>query len=480
MLPLHRNLLTALGTNALFYYFGLYSSPFLMFCFCFWALFILAFACTKTMKDDAGSKILSRGMLFGKKEFYPQPVINCAIDFANGAPTIESVIKAGKRLLQVKRLRCIFEKKPYLFDCKFTEVLTNLDDHLFIHVVERNDQWELINKLGVRELSTGKPLWELHYLHDGKFETAHILLRVSHGIGDGVRLSNVFFPIFFEDKDGGAIRIPKFTQRKKSGSGGGFFDFKAKWDWLKSGLDLVSDSATLVDSKTPIHTPKAWGTKKNYAFTKSKDPVDFGLVKKIKNQENVTVNDVMLTAMTQSMREYFLKRGQKFDEKFLCRCMCAIGIPTEDDSNLKNYFAVVAAECPVQCEDRKEVLRRVKKSMDTIKNSSAMAITTFLQDLTCYLGLDELTEKSFKDAFLNHTFIYSNVPGIQEQIYFAGKEVSNLSAFFPNTMMQMILFSYNNKVTVALTTDTKLVDAPEEIIDGFNTAIEAWAKDIDS
>merc|ERR1719471_2575180 len=115
------------------------------------------------MKDDAGSKILSRGKLFGKNDFYPQPVINCAIDFANGAPTIESVIQAAKRLLQVKRLRCIFENKPYLFNCRLVETEPNLDDHLFIHIAGRSDQWELINKLGARELSVGKPLWELHY-----------------------------------------------------------------------------------------------------------------------------------------------------------------------------------------------------------------------------------------------------------------------------------------------------------------------------
>jgi len=450
-----------------------------MFCFVFFTTFFLAVSFTKSMSDDAGSKMLARGDLFGENEFYPKPTINCTIDFSNGAPTNEAVIQAGKRLLQVKRLRCKFIKMPTLYESYFKEVDPDLNDHLFIHVVERKDQWELVNKIANRDLSSDKPMWEIHYLHDETFSQGQILLRVSHGIGDGVRLGSVFFPIFFEDKDGGAVRLPKFNKRSKGK--GTSFDLSAKWKWFKSGLDLIASSNDLKDSKTVMHNPggENWGPVESYQLTRSKDPVDLNLVKKIKNHEGVTVNDVLLTAVTQSLREYMLKRGQKFDDDFLCRCMCAIGLPSEDDSYLKNYFAVVAAEAPVQLDDRKEILKRVKKSMDTIKNSSAMIVNIKLQELTCYLGAEKLAEKAFKEAFLNHSFIYSNVPGLQEQIYFSGKEVTDLAAFFPNAMSQFILFSYNNRITMGLTTNTKMVDAPEEITSGFKKAIEDWASEIE-
>merc|ERR1719384_2597685 len=114
--------------------------------------------------------------------------------------------------------------------------------------------------------------------------------------------------------------------------------------------------------------------------------------------------------------------------------------------------------------------------MDLLKNSSAIPLARHIPDVIAYLGLDRLAEGEFQKQFLNHSIVYSNVPGMSHEIYQEGKEIAGLYCHFTNALPQIILLSYNNRVLFSFTTDQAVVEHPREIVDGFETAVEELAE----
>lgn len=476
VMPLTRNIGIALLLNVLFFYFGWFWSPIFMMFFTFISCGALAVCLSPKMKLDSGSALMTVGKLFGKDTWYPAPVINCVMNFENGCPSDEALVLKTKRILQLQRFRSVLVNHDLAFYRKLDDRGDiTVKDMLTHHVVEGDHQKELIETLVDKELDYNKPLWELHHIHDEKFEKGSIVFRANHGLGDGIRLANVFFPIFFDDENGAPVRLPKFKPKKKKKNQ---FDILGKIRWFVDGLKLVDSSTKAVDSTTAFARPKQVLNTKSYSCTANSELLNLNQVKEIKNKIGCTVNDVLMTALTKSLRKYLVKRGQVFDDKFLFRCWCAMGIPTYDDTKLRNYFGVLPANIPVHLESRKDIVQAIRESMAKLKTTGALMITLFIQDVTCYFGLDRLVEGLFKDSFLNTSMVYSNVPSVQEQLFFDGKEVESLDAFFPNCLSQFILISYNNKIRISLTSDKKVVENPEEVVDGFVEEINDWYKEI--
>ncbi len=70
----------------------------------------------------------------------------------------------------------------------------------------------------------------------------------------------------------------------------------------------------------------------------------------------------------------------------------------------------------------------------------------------------------------------SNVPGPQQPIYLAGKKVSSILFWVPQSGragMGVSIFSYCGNVYIGVATDTNLIPEPAEIIDEVHREFEA-------
>ena len=67
-----------------------------------------------------------------------------------------------------------------------------------------------------------------------------------------------------------------------------------------------------------------------------------------------------------------------------------MGIPTYDDTKLRNHFGVLPANIPVHLESRKDIVPAIQESMTKLKTTGALMITLFIQDIITHFGLDRV------------------------------------------------------------------------------------------
>jgi diacylglycerol O-acyltransferase len=192
-------------------------------------------------------------------------------------------------------------------------------------------------------------------------------------------------------------------------------------------------------------------------------------VKLVKNVMDATVNDVLVAALTGSLRNYLLARGEATDGKEI-RAMVPVNIRANDAGvELGNKFALVYLALPVGVADTLDRLFAVKRGMDAIKASPEALITyQILSGVGRTPGeLATLISRYFASKA---SAVLTNVPGPQQRLYFAGKRFERMVFWVPQSGsigMGLSIYSYAGEVTIGVITDEKRVPDPEKIVDGF-------------
>lgn len=131
-------------------------------------------------------------------------------------------------------------------------------------------------------------------------------------------------------------------------------------------------------------------------------------------------------------------------------------------------------ELPVGVEDPLQRLMLVKERMQELKGSY-QPIAAFLLLNAVGLGPKILQDQVAKLIGRNATAVMTNVPGPQQSLYLAGKEIVELDFWVPQSGgvgMGVSILSYNGKIQFGLMTDKELVPDPENIINRFGNEFE--------
>jgi len=434
---------------------------------------LLAYYTIPKCKLDVGSASMLHGDLFGSGEPYPSFAINVVIHFNNGCPTYDEMLISGNKLLKYKRFRSNYIKGKHGYHGEFKELKEpKLEDHVFEHICPTDEHEALMEKIINKHLSMDKPLWECHIICNEKREAGKAVLRMHHGVADGIRAATSFMPLFFSDKKGNPAKLPQFKPRPRKNKPGIF----SKLGSLLTAFKMLGDG-DICDSKSSFSKPGEFKYTEDYRHTTG-GPIDLGLIKKIKTKENCSVNDVLLTAVSRAVRKYCLKRGDVLTKDTRMRCALAFGLPSDDDTILKNNFTLVSSHIGVGEETREKTMGVIQNSMQKVKKSAIAPLTMLIQNIIVYFGLEKAFAPEFKKNFTANSFVYSNVPGIQQPLYCFGHEVTGLSCFFCNAVPQMILLSYNNQISMGLTTQRDVVEDPVEFANSWVKEISQWASEL--
>ncbi|MFQ5526470.1 MAG: wax ester/triacylglycerol synthase family O-acyltransferase [Thermoanaerobaculia bacterium] len=349
----------------------------------------------------------------------------------------------------------------------------DIANHVVRTELDRADQREALRDLVGREMSTpldfSLPLWKFRFIEDFRDGSA-LVSRIHHCIGDGISLMKVVLAM--ADSEADAVDIAKVGVHRKRGEEHGHLTSGARLlQALKTGGSATKSLGHLLSMRADPQTlfKGPLGTRKRATWSAE---VPLATVKAIGKSVGATVNDVLLAAVTESLRAYLLGRSDALPDRDL-RAVVPVNIRPPDDVELGNQFGLVYLSLPVAHAGWRERVLAVKERMDLIKKSpEAFVVYAVLKALGATHG--GLQSKVVKLLSKNATAVMTNVPGPRRPLYFCGSEIDSMMFWVPQSGrlgLGVSILSYNDRVRVGVATDTGLVPDPETLCAGFERAI---------
>ncbi|CAG9856715.1 unnamed protein product [Phyllotreta striolata] len=306
-------------------------------------------------------------------------------------------------------------------------------------------------------------LWEVILFELNRGEIA-ILFRVSHIIGDGASLIQLFINTFTDS----TIEYP-FSNRP----------FKERS--LLNTVKTLCDLPTNVIYKNLLRTrdinalhPSILSGKKLFASAVEEENRRLiEAVKAVKRITQVSFMDVLLTAVSASFCKHFRKTSRVLP-RYVTSAVPAFGIEVGESGGLKNRFSIALLKIPILIESNSllERLRKVKVEFDALKMSNDYQVNSLL--LSIFSGLipsPVLKRLLNMDSF---TMTLSNMPGIPRMSILNGNLVSDVVFFTPQrgtAGVGITALTYDNRFQLGLSVDEAIVSSVEEcreILDDFS------------
>jgi diacylglycerol O-acyltransferase / wax synthase len=189
-------------------------------------------------------------------------------------------------------------------------------------------------------------------------------------------------------------------------------------------------------------------------------------VKAVRAALRGTVNDVVLTAITNGFRELLLARGESVDGRTVrtlipvsVRAARADGAAT-GDGTFNNKVSIMFAALPVGIPDPRERLEFItdqlaglKKSNQAVAGEALTSMSALAPDALISLAARAVARAQGPTAVETVT---TNVPGPQVPLYSLGRRMRRVYAYVPIAAQMrfgVTIFSYDGEVTFGVTGD---------------------------
>jgi diacylglycerol O-acyltransferase / wax synthase len=345
-----------------------------------------------------------------------------------------------------------------------------------------------------QHLDRARPLWEI-WMVEGLSEGRWALLsKVHHCMVDGVAATDLM-SVMFDDRAVAApaprwepepepsdvellVRGTALRARDPAAQIRGAVRAGPEW-LLRNTVTTARAMAAAVPKMRPgtssltgpigPHRTWSWAT------------VSLGDVKRIRSALGGTVNDVVLTVVTNGFRDLLVERGETVGERRTVRTMVPVSVRRPDERGVyNNRVSAVFARLPVGLQDPVERLAFVRRQMDGIKSSKqAVAgdvlarLSGFAPPLLLALGSRAVT----RSARLNMDTATTNVPGPQTPVRALGRPLLESYPYVPivgTIRIVVAIFSYAGELYFGVTGDRD--HAPD--IDVLTAGVQAGAREL--
>lgn len=206
--------------------------------------------------------------------------------------------------------------------------------------------------------------------------------------------------------------------------------------------------------------------------------VELAEVKRMRRELGGTVNDIVLTVITNGFRALMDERGEAMGADRVVRTMVPVSVRRRGErGTYNNRVSAVFARLPVGADDPVERLADIRAQMDGVKASKqAVAgdvlaqLSGFAPPLLLALGSRAMT----RSARLNMDTATTNVPGPQTPVHALGRRLLESYPFVPivgTIRIVVAIFSYDGRLYFGVTGDRD--HAPD--VDVLTAGIEAGA-----
>jgi WS/DGAT/MGAT family acyltransferase len=215
------------------------------------------------------------------------------------------------------------------------------------------------------------------------------------------------------------------------------------------------------------------GPHRRWAWTEG----DLNEVKRIKTALGGTVNDVILTAITNGFREFLLSREAEIPEHSFVRSMVPVSTRPPGSPKGGNEVAVMFADLPVGLTNPLTRYEAVRAQMVSAKRSGTVeGLDSLLENAVflppaLYAAAGRLAALTPQPAV---STITTNVPGPQKQLYMLGKPMRQMIGYVPlgmNMLVTIAIVSYNGQICCGLTADYDRVPDLEVLAAGIEQGL---------
>ena len=453
-------------------------------------------------------------------------IVNALIVLAEPLSRAQLSALIGERLGWIPRRRlCV--ARGWVWD-RWREHEVRIDEHVHEHPRPESDAdlRAQVSELVSKPLDPQRPLWELHLI-PGPSGGSVILARVHHSLGDGLALllvllsltdvepeprrDNPLRALFGGRGDHREAASPGWhgcTDRSEARVGAGgdaqdtverarrflrevmptgmklmlHQDHRALEDErdhpaseLRRGARLLGaaardlgallvrrpDSATVFRGQLDVQKRVAWSR-----------PIPLA---RLRQRRLGTVNDILLAAITGSLRRYILARGDAPDGVEMRAAVPVNLRGLAELARLGNRCGLVFLTLPIGIADPRARLTEIHRRMDELKHSVEPLVTWGILEL---MGSSpKLVERLILDYFAKRvSFVMTNVPGPERRLYLAGREITDLMFWVPQSGrvgLGVSMFSYAGAVRLGIACDARLVPDPEALIASFDEELDS-------
>lgn len=361
----------------------------------------------------------------------------------------------------------------------------DLDAHL-VHAAlpspgTRKQLHDYVSRLWHVPLNPDRPLWELH-LVDGFGAGAAMVSRIHHCVADGIALSRVMLSLTDDPREAahaevstnapqqrqtplpGLPTLPDLRGLARTLTGAALHPDRA-WSLSRAtargGRALAKLLAMPPDARTPLRG--GVGIEKRAAWS---EPFPLRRVKDAARAGGVTVNDLLLGALTGALREHLLRREAAVAD---LRAVVPFNLRPLDEplpAELGNRFGLVFLSLPLSVVDPTERLRELHRRMEAIKASPEGAVAFGVLDLVGRgpARLERLVVELFG---MKGTAVVTNVRGPGTPVRLAGRRVAGTIGWPPESAgigLGVSIISYADEVTVGVAADRRLVPDADALL----------------
>jgi len=330
-------------------------------------------------------------------------------------------------------------------------------------------------------LDFSKPLWQLHVVETE--EGSVIVSRIHHCIADGIALVQVLLSLTDT-----SARASRRKAQPEAGNGRSRLDIARSL--AESGFGLVTDPGrmvtaaglgasaagtlaqlTLMAPDPPTVFKGKLGVGKRAAWS---EPIPLEAIKQAGARLGATINDVLITAAAGGLRRYLRSRREDVTDLEIRAAIPVNLRPLDEAHRLGNQFGLVFLSLPMGIANPRRRLAELKSRMDALKGSLQPVVAFGV--LTA-IGMVPSRLQPLAVEFFGSkaSAVVTNVPGPRQQLYLAGRKVTRVMFWVPQSGrmgLGISILSYHGEVMLGVASDTGLVPNPEKIVSGFEAELK--------
>ncbi len=365
----------------------------------------------------------------------------------------------------------------------------------------------LVSDLAGLKLDPRRPLWQFQ-LVENYAGGAAVVMRIHHCYADGIAHLRVFLDL----TDGGTPPGPRppgrtgAPRRREPGHAGSALDWIGHLpvpgadlaqravhegiEWItraaglarhpgqanelaREALGMIGELAHLLalEDDPPTRFRGRLGQRKRAAWA---DPLPFHEVHTAAHALGCTVNDILMAAAAGALGSWLRDAGEDTDGLVV---RAAVPVNLRDPAlgaQLGNRFGLVYLDLPVGIRNPLTRTWAVHEAMARLKGSYQPVLTLGLMATLGLLG--RTLEDTAVDLLAGKaSLVASNVPGPQEPRYLAGRRLTQLMFWVPQSGdigVGISILTYDGQVQFGLIADSKRIPDPRAVVTRFATEFE--------
>ena len=332
-------------------------------------------------------------------------------------------------------------------------------------------------------LDASRPLWKV-FLVDGFGAGSALVAKLHHCMADGFALVGVLLSLAdeLEREEGSPHRTPAFQDLRPAGEiteiiKRAILEPARALDLAGRGAAFARSLARMAilppDPETVLRRPLTG--RRRTAFSR---PLPLGALRVRARELHVTVNDLLVAALTGGLRTYLQASGAKVDALDI-RALVPVNLrdrlPGQLDGAMGNCFGLVFLELPVGAPTPAERLAIVRERMEALKRSPDAVVTYAVLEAIGHLpGPLEfvITEFFSRKASL----VVTNVPGPRSRLHVAGHEIDRMMFSVPHPASLgpgVSILSYAGEVRIGARADVAVMPDPASFVTTFGAEVAA-------